>query len=74
MKLDLFIPSHKSDLWNKLYHELKMPPWYASKFFMPRKLLTSRSRSVAAAWWSRTGGWTKLTLAATLIQSTGQWK
>ncbi|EDN95029.1 predicted protein [Sclerotinia sclerotiorum 1980 UF-70] len=29
MKLDLFIPSNKSDLWNKLAHELKMPPWYA---------------------------------------------
>ncbi|KAF7932853.1 uncharacterized protein EAE98_004152 [Botrytis deweyae] len=29
MKLDLFIPSNKSDLWNKLAHDLKMPPWYA---------------------------------------------
>ncbi|TGO32750.1 hypothetical protein BHYA_0291g00060 [Botrytis hyacinthi] len=31
-KLDLFIPFNKSVLWNKLAHELKMPPWYASKF------------------------------------------
>ncbi|KAI9642703.1 hypothetical protein NHQ30_008434 [Ciborinia camelliae] len=29
MKLDLFIPSGKPDLWNKLAHDLKMPPWYA---------------------------------------------
>ncbi|TGO67680.1 hypothetical protein BOTNAR_0037g00170 [Botryotinia narcissicola] len=29
MKLDLFVPSNKSDLWNKLAHDLKMPPWYA---------------------------------------------
>ncbi|TGO63867.1 hypothetical protein BCON_0010g00320 [Botryotinia convoluta] len=27
MKLNLFIPSQKLDLWNKLAHELKMPPY-----------------------------------------------
>ncbi|KAF4635681.1 hypothetical protein G7Y89_g2403 [Cudoniella acicularis] len=29
MKIALFLPPNKGDIWNKLAHEMMLPPWYA---------------------------------------------